>query len=213
MLDAKSSLQELGAHERQIRAYIDQRHLDYGVLFNLRELRVCRRGVDGHDAALSFDAWRLWQVAHGEALDIDEVERFARFCAFFAIGHLVRAVAANRTALLALRPIAPELRRAVENTWRTHGVEVDRARVLAEMPARSRAWRDLYDRRRARTSGFAAEVARRQDEIDALLDVGRRLVEAVQRLVCALYGVPDALTELVVASAVTRSGTVAAEAD
>jgi hypothetical protein len=60
---------------------------------------------------------------------------------------------------------------------------------------------------------FAAEVARRQHEIDALLDVGRQLVEAVEWLVCGLYGVPDALTALVVASAVTRSGTVAQQGD
>jgi len=44
VLDAKSSTQELDRHEGQIRAYIDQRQLDYGVLFNLRELRVYRRG-------------------------------------------------------------------------------------------------------------------------------------------------------------------------
>jgi hypothetical protein len=83
VLDAKSSTQDLGAHERQIRAYIDQRHLDYGVLFNLRELRVYRRGASGHDPSLSFDVRRLRQVAHGEALDIDEVDRFERFCGLF----------------------------------------------------------------------------------------------------------------------------------
>jgi hypothetical protein len=83
VLDAKSSTQDLVAHERQIRAYIDQRRLDYGVLFNLRHLRVYRRGGAGHDAQLSFDVLRLWQVARGEALDIDEVDRFLRFCSFF----------------------------------------------------------------------------------------------------------------------------------
>ena len=90
VLDAKSSLQNLGAHERQIREYIDQRHLDYGVLFNLRELRVYRRGARGHDPQLSFDVERLWRVARGEALDIDEVDRFVRFCGFF--GHRAMGV-------------------------------------------------------------------------------------------------------------------------
>ncbi|HEY5196256.1 MAG TPA: N-6 DNA methylase [Solirubrobacteraceae bacterium] len=85
VLDAKSSMQRLNAHERQIRAYIEQRHLDLGVLFNLRELRVYRRGARGHDPQLSFDVLRLWQVARGEALDIDEVDRFERFCGLF--GH------------------------------------------------------------------------------------------------------------------------------
>lgn len=45
VFDAKSSLQKLPPHEAQIRKYMDQRALDYGVLFNLRELRVYRRGV------------------------------------------------------------------------------------------------------------------------------------------------------------------------
>ena len=56
---------------------------------------------------------------------------------------------------------------------------------------------------------LAAATIRRQEEVDMLLDEGRRLVESIERLVCKLFDVPDALTELVVASAVTRSGTVA----
>ncbi len=56
---------------------------------------------------------------------------------------------------------------------------------------------------------FAAAVAHRQREVDDLLAERRLFVEAVERLVCGLYGLPDALTELVLASAVTRSGTVA----
>lgn len=83
VLDAKSSTQHLGAHERQIRTYVDQRHLDLGVLFNLRELRVYRRRSQGHDSRLSFNVVRLWQVARGEALDIDEIARFVRFCELF----------------------------------------------------------------------------------------------------------------------------------
>jgi hypothetical protein len=59
-----------------------------------------------------------------------------------AVEHLVRAIAANRRTLLSLRSIAPELRRAVKNPWRTHGVRVDRAAVLAEMaPATTRSVR------------------------------------------------------------------------
>ena len=189
-----------------------------------------------------------------------------------AVEQLVRAVATNRTALLPLRSIAPELKRAVKNPWRTHGVDIDRAAVLAEMPAGAvrsvrldpeltltittdgvlgRAQLDTGalafthartvtarvegppdrvallaellgsarlmpdDLRAARVpanlDAFKDEVARRQDEIDQLLDVGRRLVEGVERLVCRLYGVPAGLTELVIASAVTRSGTVASD--
>ena len=44
-----------------------------------------------------------------------------------------------------------------------------------------------------------------------MLDGG--LVEGVERLVCRLYGLPEPLTELVMASAITRSGTVAEHRD
>ena len=68
VLDAKSSSQDLSLHEAQIRRYIDQRQLDYGVLFNLREIRVYGRGEAGHDPELSFAVLPLWQLARGEAL-------------------------------------------------------------------------------------------------------------------------------------------------
>jgi hypothetical protein len=58
---------------------------------------------------------------------------------------------------------------------------------------------------------FDAAVADRQRQTQRLLDDGRALVEAVERLVCALYAVPDALTERVIASAVARAGSVAAD--
>jgi hypothetical protein len=80
VFDAKSSaVTDLDAHEAQIRAYINQRGLRFGVLFNLRELRVYRRGARGHDAALSFQLLPLWQVARGEAIPSGEVEHFAAF--------------------------------------------------------------------------------------------------------------------------------------
>jgi hypothetical protein len=60
---------------------------------------------------------------------------------------------------------------------------------------------------------FGQEIARHQDEIDGLLAAGRQLVEAVERLVCALYGLPEALTESVVESAVSRAGTIAQDDD
>ncbi|MGI8845941.1 MAG: HsdM family class I SAM-dependent methyltransferase, partial [Thermoleophilaceae bacterium] len=68
VLDAKSSTQDLAAHEQQIRAYIDQRQLDYGVLFNLREIRVYRRGERGHVPELSVPILPLWETAHGQAM-------------------------------------------------------------------------------------------------------------------------------------------------
>jgi hypothetical protein len=54
-------------------------------------------------------------------------------------------------------------------------------------------------------------AASAQSTIDVLLDRGRVLVEAVERLVCALYHVDPRLTDLVVESAVARAGTVAAD--
>jgi hypothetical protein len=84
VLDAKSSDQNLAAHEPQIRRYIVQRALDYGVLFNLGEFRVYRRVGKGHDPELSFSVLRLWEVARGEALPSDDVEAFERFCDRFS---------------------------------------------------------------------------------------------------------------------------------
>ena len=54
VLDAKSSDEDLAKHEAQIRGYMDQRRLDFGILFNLREVRVYRRTAKGTDATLSF---------------------------------------------------------------------------------------------------------------------------------------------------------------
>lgn len=91
VLDAKSSEENLGAHEPQIRGYMEQRKLDYGILFNLREARVYRRGRSGHDAGLSFPVLALWQFARGEALPVGELERFEAFCARFAHQQLTLA--------------------------------------------------------------------------------------------------------------------------
>lgn len=84
VLDAKSSTQDLASHEPQIRKYIDQRQLDLGVLFNLREVRVYRRGVAGHDAQLSFQLLPLWQAAKGEAMAPVEAGRLEAFCGLFS---------------------------------------------------------------------------------------------------------------------------------
>lgn len=80
VFDAKSSTQDLDPHEAQIRRYIDQRQLDYGVLFNLRELRVYQRGKKGHDAGRSFSLLHLWEIAHEQALpDEDAIRRLTDF--------------------------------------------------------------------------------------------------------------------------------------
>jgi hypothetical protein len=84
VLDAKSSTQELPGHEAQIRKYIDQRQLDVGVLFNLREVRVYRRGQTDHDPHLSFQLLPLWEAAKGEAMAPVEEARLAAFCGLFS---------------------------------------------------------------------------------------------------------------------------------
>jgi hypothetical protein len=53
------------------------------VLFNLRELRVYRRGESGYDHELSFTLLPLWQIARGEALPTAELEAFEAFCTRF----------------------------------------------------------------------------------------------------------------------------------
>ena len=84
VLDAKATDENLLRHETQIRGYMDQRRLDFGILFNLREVEVFRRSGRGPDAALSFPVLPLWQVARGEALPGDEVDRFGAFCDTFS---------------------------------------------------------------------------------------------------------------------------------
>src|SRR5205823_4599871 len=83
-LDAKASGENLAHHEPQIRGYMTQRRLDYGILFNLHELRVFRRSGEGADPTLSFPVLPLWQVARGEAIPGDEIARFVAFCETFA---------------------------------------------------------------------------------------------------------------------------------
>ncbi|MGH2934884.1 MAG: HsdM family class I SAM-dependent methyltransferase [Gaiellaceae bacterium] len=91
VLDAKSSDENLAYHEPQIRGYMQQRRLDAGILFNLREVRVYERSAHGHTAALSFPLLPVWQVARGEAIAGDEVERFLAFCERFAYREVDRA--------------------------------------------------------------------------------------------------------------------------
>jgi hypothetical protein len=83
VLDAKSSDQTFPAHIPQIRAYVEERSLDYGVLFNLREIKVYRRAAQSFDDELSFRVRPLWELAHGEALIAPEYDAFLRFCEAF----------------------------------------------------------------------------------------------------------------------------------
>jgi hypothetical protein len=85
VLDAKSSGEVLSTHEPQIRRYMAQRSLDYGILFNLREIKVYRRGATGPDAGLSFALRPVWQATRGEALAVTpDVGAFDAFCSQFA---------------------------------------------------------------------------------------------------------------------------------
>jgi hypothetical protein len=53
---------------------------------------------------------------------------------------------------------------------------------------------------------FEAKISKTLAEVERLLAEGREKVERVERLVCALYGLSDELTEAVVAHAVERAG-------
>jgi hypothetical protein len=184
------------------------------------------------------------------------------------VEELVRAIAANRRALLPHRSLFPELGRVVKDPWKTRPVAVDTRALLDELPAgqtisvrldpsltlsvesrplgkprrRNPTTLELV-RAKAVTATLAGPMERldlveellggkapddlpglllprdperfeqlaagRTAEVQALLDEGRRLVEEVERLVCALYEVPDDLTEEVVAHAVRRAGSSA----
>jgi hypothetical protein len=85
VFDAKGSEQNLAKHEDQIRRYMRQRSLGYGVLFNLREFRVYGSApAKGHDETLSFKLLPLWRQARGEAIPTGEVDVFNQFCDAFS---------------------------------------------------------------------------------------------------------------------------------
>jgi len=115
VLDAKSSTQELAPHEPQIRAYIDQRQLDYGVLFNLREIRVYRRGERGHVSELLVPILPLWEAAHGQAIRDEPAEAaLEKFVGLFSYRSM------------ALEDKVEEVRQA--DSWsqrESQGVEID----------------------------------------------------------------------------------------
>lgn len=62
---------------------MDQRRLDFGVLFNLRELRVYRRGEREHEVGLSFSVLALWEHAKGRAFPGPELARLDGFVRLF----------------------------------------------------------------------------------------------------------------------------------
>lgn len=84
VLDAKSSRQKLIDHEDQIRGYIDQRQLDFGILFNLTHFAVFRRGTKGSDPELSFSVEALWKLSRDEAQPGADFEAFERFLERFS---------------------------------------------------------------------------------------------------------------------------------
>ena len=55
-------------------------------------------------------------------------------------------------------------------------------------------------------AGLVLLAAERAEIVHGLLADGRRLVEQIERLVCALYDVPDELTDEVIAHAAARAG-------
>ncbi len=85
VLDAKGSSESLSAHVLQIRRYVDQRALRYGVLFNGKQVRVYPSGSSAFDRSLSFDLLPLWRSARGEQLPIGpDFDAFATFLGSFS---------------------------------------------------------------------------------------------------------------------------------
>lgn len=178
------------------------------------------------------------------------------------VAELVRRIAANRRALLPQRAVVRDLGRIVKDPWKDGPVEIDRAALLATLPAgqtvsvrlepslavgaaaagkphRQSASVLALRRGKAETGRIEGDPARldlleqllagkatddagaillprdldaferlareRAEHVRDLLAEGRRLVEEVERLVCALYDVPPDLTEEVVAHAVARA--------
>jgi hypothetical protein len=85
VLDAKGSSESLSAHVAQIRRYVEQRGLRYGVLFNGKHLRVYPSGGGSYDKTISFELLPLWRAARGEQLPVGpDVVAFAAFLQLFS---------------------------------------------------------------------------------------------------------------------------------
>jgi hypothetical protein len=163
VFDAKASDEYLPRHEGQIRRYMTQRSLSFGVLFNLREIRVYKAGVSGHDEGLSFRLLPLWEVARGEALPGPEVASFDEFCDLFSYRELAIE---DKIAHVRTQPLWSE-RLAHEE-----GVEVD---VEA-----------LVDRLRRLSRRIADDAAAQHERLEAFLQLNparaSKLVEELQLL-------------------------------
>jgi hypothetical protein len=217
------------------------------------------------DAVASADAARARAIAEAIGADLAEDEAVAGEAAG-AVEALVRAIAANRRALLPHRELFPELGRTVKDPWRTRRPSIDRGVAAQSLPGgelvsvrldqalevevatdgplgraeihgnvmrftrarketarvegpaerlsvldelvagRSLMPHDLAGLLLPRDLGaFDHHVEERMREVTELLDEGRALVEAVERLVCRLYAVPPDLEEAVLAHAATRA--------
>jgi len=97
-----------------------------------------------------------------------------------------------------------ELRRGRRAIGRIVG---DRARLdLLERILDGKADELVADTRLPKdAAAFAEQIEERRKVVQRLLEEGRELVERVERLVCAIYDVPDDLTEQVVSHAIGRS--------
>ncbi len=85
VLDAKGSSESLSAHVAQIRRYVEQRGLRYGVLFNGKHLRVYPSSGGSYDKTISFELLPLWKAARGEQLPVGpDVVAFAAFLRLFS---------------------------------------------------------------------------------------------------------------------------------
>jgi N-6 DNA Methylase/Eco57I restriction-modification methylase len=163
IFDAKASDEDLGRHEAQIRRYMTQRSLTFGVLFNLREIRVYKAGFSGHDAALSFRLLPLWEVAQGEALPGPELAAFEAFCDHFSYRELT---VEDKIDYVRRQPLWSE------RLAREEDVEVD---VEA-----------LVDRLRRLSRLLADDAAAQHEQLDGLLRLNparrRKLVEELELL-------------------------------
>lgn len=178
VLDAKGSSESLSAHVAQIRRYVEQRGLRHGVLFNGKHLRVYPAGSSSYDRAMSFDLVPLWRAARGEQLPAGKARREA--------------------------PSVLSFRRGGDETGRVTG-EPERLGLLAEIIS-TRAIDDVGSLLLPKDLDAFSELARdRAKTVSQLLAEGREQVECVERLVCALYGLSDELTQAVVEHAIARA--------
>jgi hypothetical protein len=172
---------------------------------NRRALLPHRKVFKGLDRVVK-DPWRTGPVALDEAALVAELPPAETISVRLASQIELTLSEPGRARVSRTQPNELELRRGRARAGSLRGEPqwLDLLEQVLDGQADERIGETLLPKDLGRFRDLAHS---RRVLVDDLLNEGRRLVEEVERLVCAIYEVPPDLTDDVVAHAVTRAGT------